>query len=69
MTEIREQPRPNNEGPQSKSGYSQYQHQTLTIHDTLGLVLMSILAFALLVGLLRQQAHYHELATQLTRPK
>jgi hypothetical protein len=69
MTEVPKQPFKNNEDSQRKSGYNQYQHQTLTLHNTLGLVFMSILAFALLVGLLRQQARYHELAMQLAQHK
>jgi hypothetical protein len=69
MTEVLKQPSENNEGSQRTSGNSQYQHQTLTLHNTVGLVLMSILAFALLVALLYQQARYRELATQLAQHK
>jgi hypothetical protein len=36
-------------------GYSQYQHQTLTLNNTAGMVFMSFLAFVLLGALLRQQ--------------
>ena len=46
-------------------GHSQYQHQTMTLHNTVGLVLMSIFAFVLLVILLRQQTRYQELAEKL----
>ncbi len=48
-------------------GYSQYQHQTLTLDNTLGLLCMSILAFVLLLGLLRQQARYQKLVAQLAQ--
>ena len=54
----------NHEGLQPKGGDFQYQHQTVTLDNTIGLVLMSILAFALLVALLRKQARCDELAAQ-----
>jgi hypothetical protein len=67
MTEILKQPNMSSEGSKPERGDSQYQHQILTLNNTAGLVFMSILAFALLVALLRQQARYHELAVRLTR--
>ena len=48
-------------------GRSQYQHQTMTLHNTVGLVFMSIFAFILLVALLRQQTRYQELAVKLAK--
>ena len=33
MTEVPKQPFKNNEDSQRKSGYDQYQHQTLTLHN------------------------------------
>jgi hypothetical protein len=52
------------ESPRER-GNSQYQHQTLTLNNTAGMVCMSIIAFVLLVALLRQQRRYHELAMKL----
>ncbi|MGA2504602.1 MAG: hypothetical protein ABSG01_10980 [Anaerolineales bacterium] len=65
MTDKLTEPTTSNEDSKRERGYSQYQHQTLTLHNTVGMVLMSILAFALLAALLRQQARYHELAVHL----
>lgn len=45
---------------------NQYQHQTLTLHNTIGLVFMSIIAFVLLVALLRQQKRYDELIMKIS---
>ena len=69
MTEEIKQPTSNNKGSQMKGGDFQYQHQTLTLNNTIGLLLMSTLAFALLVALLRKQARYEELALQLARQR
>ncbi len=69
MTEENKQSTSNNEGSQTKSGNFQYQHQTMTLHNTIGLLFMSILAFALLVALLRKQARYEELVVQLVRQR
>jgi hypothetical protein len=52
------------ESPRER-GYSQYQHQTLTLNNTVGMVFMSIFAFVLLLVLLRQQKRYHELVMKL----
>ena len=67
MTNEIKQPTSKNKGSQMKGGDFQYQHQTLTLNNTIGLLLMSTLAFALLVALLRKQARYEELALQLAR--
>jgi hypothetical protein len=67
MTEKFIQPTISNEGPKRGSGTGQYQHQIVTLNNTVGMIFMSILAFALLVALLRQQARYHELAVQLAQ--
>jgi len=56
-----------NEAPPQKNGHSQYQHQTLTLHNTVGLIFMSIFAMILLVALLRQQSRYQELVVQLAK--
>ena len=69
MTEMLEEPTMSNEGSQQKGDDSQYIHQTVTLHNTVGLVFMSILAFALLLALLRQQARYHELTKELWQRK
>jgi hypothetical protein len=65
MTEVLDQPSKTSEDSQRKRGFTQYQYQTMALHNTLGLVFMSILAFALLVGLQREHARYRELAKQL----
>jgi hypothetical protein len=44
---------------------SQYQHQILTLNNTAGMVLMSLVALALLVALLRQDKRIQELAEKL----
>jgi hypothetical protein len=67
MTEKLTQPTTSNEGSQREGGTSHYQHQTVTLNNTVGMMFMSILAFALLVALLRQQARYHELTIQLAQ--
>jgi len=67
MAEKLTQPTTSTEGSQREVGTSQYQHQIVTLNNTAGLVLMSILAFALLVALLRQQARNHALAVQLAQ--
>jgi hypothetical protein len=54
-----------NEALAQSSGRHQYQHQTMTLHNTVGLVFMSIFAFILLVALLRQQTRYQALAVEL----
>ena len=69
MNEMLEGPTKSNEVAQAEGGHSQYQHQTWTFHNTIGLVLMSMLAFALLVGLLRQQARYQEFVKQVMQPR
>ena len=67
LEELTELP-DSSEYSQQSTGRSQYQHQTLTLHNTVGLVIMSLFAFALLVALLRQQTRYQELAVQLAKP-
>ena len=67
MTEKLTQPTLSNEGSPRERGASQYQHQTVTLNNTVGMLFMSILAFSLLVALLRQQKRYHELALQLAQ--
>ena len=69
VTEEIKQSTSNNEGSQPKGGGFQYQHQTVTLHNTIGLLFMSILAFTLLMALLRKQARYEELAVQLARQR
>ncbi len=69
MTEKLTQSTANNKGSQRDGGTSQYQHPIVTLNNTAGVLFMSILAFALLVALLRQQAHYHELAVQLAKQR
>ena len=69
MNETQKQPSETAANAQTPHGYSQYQHQTLLLDNTLGLVFMSLVAFILLIGLLRQQARYHKLATQLSQTK
>jgi hypothetical protein len=69
VTEESKQSTSKNEGSQPIGGDFQYQHQTLTLHNTIGLLLMSILVFALLVALLRKQARFEELAVQLARQR
>jgi succinate dehydrogenase hydrophobic anchor subunit len=61
MSENLESPQSNTAWP-FEGGHKQYQHQTWRFDNTTGLLLMSVLAFMLLVALLRQQARYHELA-------
>ena len=41
----------------------------MTLHNTIGLLFMSILAFTLLVALLRKQARYEELVVQWARQR
>jgi hypothetical protein len=67
MTDMLKQPTKSSEGSKPERGDRQYQHQILTLNNTAGLVFMSILAFALLVALLRQQARCHELAVRLAQ--
>ena len=59
MSEMPEQATEEDLQPVWRRG--QYQHQTMTLHNTVGLVFMSIFAFALLVVLVRQQRRYQEL--------
>jgi hypothetical protein len=49
----------------TQRGYSQYQHQSVVLHDTLGLIFMSILALVLLIALLRQQSWYRKLVERM----
>lgn len=67
MTEDMKQSTSNNEVSQAKYGDFQYQYQTMTLHNTVGLLCMSILAFALFVALLHKQARFEELAVLLAR--
>ena len=67
MNEKLTQSTASNEDSQREGGTSQYQHPIVILNNTAGVLFMSILAFALLVALLRQQAHYHELAVQLAK--
>jgi hypothetical protein len=67
MVEMPKQQTMSSEDEQQKSGSSQYQHQTLTLHNTIGLMFMSIMAFALLAALLRQQRRNRELILQLAK--
>jgi|GEM_PF-4632848 hypothetical protein len=67
MTEKLTQPTTSNEGSQREDRTSQYQQPIVTLNNTAGVLFISILAFSLLVALLRQQAHYHELAMQLAK--
>ena len=69
MTEIHNQPSLNDEEGQRKTGYGQYQHQTMNLDNTIGLIFMSILSIIMLAGLLRQQARSHELAVRLAQQK
>lgn len=69
MLETSKQSAPPDAGAKPENGYSQYQHQTLTLDNTLGLLCVSILAFVLLLGLLRQQARYQKLVAQLSQPQ
>ena len=69
MTEFLKQPSTTNVDTQRTNGYSQYQPQTLTFYNTPGLIIISVLAFALLIGLLREHARYHELAKKLAQNK
>jgi hypothetical protein len=57
----------NPESLQPTGGRSQYQHQTMTLHNTVGLFFMSILAFALLLALLRQHKRYDELIERFSK--
>lgn len=65
MPEKPSQPTTGDKESPRERGYSQYQHQTLTLNNTAGMVFMSIVAFVLLVVLVRQQRRYHELAMKL----
>jgi hypothetical protein len=65
MTETVEQPTSSSENPLPVSGYGQYQRQTVTLNNTIGMMLMSVIAFTLLVSLLRQQARFHELEEKI----
>lgn len=56
-----------NKDAKKKNGNTQYQHQTLTLNDTVGLIIMSLLALALLAGLLSQQKRYQKLVEQLAK--
>jgi hypothetical protein len=69
MTEKLVQLPPDDENPLRASRNGQYQHQTLTLNNTAGMLFMSILAFALLAALMRQQKRYHELAVKLARQR
>lgn len=44
----------------------QYQNQPVTMHNTLGLLFMSILAIVLLVALVRQQSRSQDLLAKLS---
>jgi hypothetical protein len=59
----------NTESLQPEVGRSHFQQQTLTLHNTVGLIFMSILAFALFIALLRQQKHYDDLIAQFSKQK
>jgi hypothetical protein len=65
MPEKSLQPIPGDKESQRERGNSQYQHQTVTLNNTVGMAIMSIFAIVLLVVLLRQQKRYHELVMEL----
>lgn len=67
MSDMPEQASENEEDLQPVWRRGQYQHQTMTLHNTVGLVFMSILALALLLALLRQQKRYQELVFRLAQ--
>ena len=67
MTEGLEKLTGNPESLQPEGGRSHFQQQTLTLHNTVGLVFMSILSFALLIALLRQQRRYDDLIAQISK--
>jgi hypothetical protein len=67
MSDIPNQATPEDEDLQPVWRRGQYQHQTMTLHNTVGLVFMSIFAFALLIALVRQQRRYQELAVHLAK--
>jgi hypothetical protein len=59
---------PTNPNPvQLQPGNTQLQNQPVTLHNTLGLIFMSILAFILLVALLRHQSRSLDLIAKMTR--
>jgi len=64
MNAISKQAMQDDENLQPGGEPNQYQHQTMTLHNTVGLVFMSIFSFVLLMVLARQQARYHELAAR-----
>ncbi len=53
--------------PLPENGRSQYQHQSLTLNNTVGMVIMSAFAISLLVALMRLQRCYHELVRKLVK--
>lgn len=65
MNEMSAQPHEGEGTRKPQRGYSQYQHQSVVLHDTLGLIFMSILALVLLIALLRQQSSYRKLVERM----
>ncbi len=65
MNEMSVQPHEGEGTRKNQRGYSQYQHQSVVLHDTLGLIFMSILALVLLIALLRQQSSYRKLVERM----
>ncbi len=64
MTE--EQNQPDSAAPaKHPGGFTQLQNQPVTLHNTVGLVFMSIMAFILLVALLRSQGRYQDLLKKM----
>ncbi len=59
-----ERPTEDNENIQPEGERNKYQQQTYTLHNTVGLFFMTILAMTLLVALLRQQRRYQELVVR-----
>ncbi len=64
MPEKQHQPSDGDKEAARSRGDLQYQHQTLVLNNTAGVVLMSALAFVLLAALLRQHKLYRELAVK-----
>jgi len=48
-------------------GFTQLQNQPVTLHNTVGLLIMSVMAFVLLFALLRLQGRYEDVLKKKTQ--
>ena len=67
MLDELEQPIESKADSKPEREFSQYQPQTVSLHDTIGVIVLGIVAITMLFALLRQQRYYRDLALRLTQ--